>query len=127
MHPYRDNFLENIVFSYKYFENIDSVNVEVIGIHGVSETEDKINNTLRDFSIEEMYNSHHPELRDLLKIKQAYSKNYLKSLKEIFPDANLTEQEVYRLAFGVELNPEDFHKRPMSKFKFDILKELGIL
>ncbi len=74
-----------------------------------------------------MYDGHHSELEDLILIKKAYSTQYLDSLKRSFPDIKLANQDIYRLAFGTEYNSKDFHKRPLSKFKSDILKELGVI
>lgn len=126
-HPYEDDIINSIVFSYSHNISIDSLKIEVSGINSDPVLEKKINNTLNDFFIEEMYNSHHPELRDLLDIKRAYSENYLKSLKESFPEAKLADDEIYRIAFGTEINSFNFHKRPFSKFKYDILRELGVI
>lgn len=127
LHPYLDDLQGNILFTYSYQKTIDSVSVDVISIHDDADEEARIQNTLKDFYIKEVYNAHHTELKDLLRIKQAYSENYLKVLKDSFPGISLTDDEIYRLAFGVELNALDFHKRPFSKFKNDILKELEII
>lgn len=127
IHPYEDDILDSVMFSYTHIASIDSLKVELTGVNNDPDLEGRINRTLKDFYIEEMYNSHQPELKDLLTIKQTYSENYLKNLKESFPDTNLTDNEIYRLVFGVELDSSDFHKRPFSKFKYDILKELGII
>ena len=48
-------------------------------------------------------------------------------MAQFFPNRGLSKEETYRLLFGTELDAKDFHKRPMSKFKHDILKELGII
>lgn len=48
-------------------------------------------------------------------------------MADLFPKIGLSKEEDYRLLFDVELSEKDYHKRPMSKFKHDILKELGIL
>lgn len=127
IHPYVDNVIDSIVFSYSHDVSIDSLKIEVSAINSNVDLEQRINNTLRDFFIEEMYNAHHPELRDLLDVKKAYSENYLKSLKESFPGATLSDDEIYRMVFGTEINSFDFHKRPFSKFKYDILKELRVI
>lgn len=127
IHPYEDKIIDSVIFTYEYLHSIDTVKIRVVGVNSDSNLETRIQNTLVDFHIEEMYNSHHSELKDLLKIKQTYSENYLKSLKDNFPKAGLTDKEIYRLVFGVELNASDFHKRPFSKFKNDILKELKII
>jgi len=41
----------------------------------------------------------------------------------MFSGLELKDEETYPLAFGVEIDPKNFHKRPFSKFKYDILKE----
>ena len=87
----------------------------------------KIKRTCEEMSIDDMYNAHQYELDDLIKIKQAYSDKYLEKLKDAFPKANLSKEEIYRLVFGTEINIKNFHKRPMSKFKHDILKEIGVI
>ncbi len=86
--------------------------------------DDRAIRTFRDLNLETMYNAHISELQDLLLTRKAYSKNYLNNLISAYPNANLSYEEVYRLAFGTELNSKDFHKRPMSKFKKDIITEL---
>ena len=48
-------------------------------------------------------------------------------MMQVFPKAHLSFKEVYRLAFGVEYDETKFYKRPLSKFKKDILKELNLI
>lgn len=124
LHPYlpveKD---DDFQFSYEFVNSFEKYNV-LINSNGLGS---KHKNTLEFLKIDEMYNSHQDELDDIIKLKKAYSKEYLKKLKESFPGANLSDNEIYRLAFGVEFDKKDFHKRPMSKFKYDILKELGII
>lgn len=36
----------------------------------------------------------------------------------------MSKEEVYKNVFGIESKEKDFHKRPFSKFKYDILEEL---
>ncbi len=74
-----------------------------------------------------MYNAHHSELGDLIKIKEAYSDTYIEKMQQFFPDTKMSRAEVFRLLFGTEIDSNDFHKRPLSKFKHDILKDLGVL
>jgi hypothetical protein len=127
VHPYVDNITESILFSFKYSASINSVKVELTAVNSDKKLQQRIENTLTGFHIEEMYGAHEPELLDLIKLKQAYSENYLKTLRSAFPGIKLTDNEMYRLAFGVELSPKDFQKRPFSKFKYDILKELKVI
>lgn len=127
VHPYVDNITDSILFSFKYRSSIDTVKVELTAVNYDASLQQRIDNTLVDFHLEEMYEAHEPELLDLIKLKQAYSENYLKTLRSAFPGLKLTDNEMYRLAFGVELDPKEFQKRPFSKFKYDILKELKVI
>lgn len=124
IHPYMKNESgDDFAFTYHFKKSTREFEIQIqqIGLGA------KHKETLEFLKINEMYDAHQDELEDLLRIKQAYSKEYLKTLKSTFPGANLTDNEIYRFAFGVELEKTDFHKRPMSKFKNDILKELGII
>lgn len=123
IHPFVDNTTDNIVFSYKYSEtSINGVKISV------KSTCDRTQKNLKEFEIEEIYNSHSDIAFDLLKIRQTYSDQYLEVLsKQFLKDIRLPKDELYRLVFGTDLFSRDFHKRPMSKFKHDILKELGII
>jgi hypothetical protein len=51
---------------------------------------------------------------------------YLQELKTTYK-LKITDDELYRLAFGTYRQEADFHKRPFSKLKKDILKELGMI
>lgn len=112
-------------FNFNYFYKNSIAEYEVLIEKTGKGTKHK--DTLEFLKINEMYDAHQYELDDLVKLSQAYSTEYLSKLKSSFPEANLTEDEVYRLAFGTELNEKNFHKRPMSKFKYDILKALGVI
>ena len=49
---------------------------------------------------------------------------YIKTLFKDTFNSRLTEKEIYILIFGVEVEEKDYHKRPLSKFKHEIIKEL---
>lgn len=127
VHPYLDDVVDHIQFSFEYWISIDKYDVRVTSNHSDSKQKGRINKTLNAFKIEEVYNGHHPELDDLVRMSKAYSPEYLRILKTSFPNANLTDEQIYRFAFGTELNSDDFHKRPLSKFKHDILEQLGVI
>lgn len=95
----------------------------------VTDKDSKTYRTLEELKIEEIYNAHsNLELRDLLDLKYKYSENYLNDLfSNTFKKLKVSKSEAYRMVFGVESNEADFHKRPFSKFKKDILEELGII
>ena len=88
----------------------------------------KAKKTFDFFKINEIYNAHTDELRDLIKIRETFSDKYLEILStKILTGTNIGKSELYQLAFGVYLNEGDTVKRPFSKFKKDILTELGIV
>lgn len=120
-HPYQVNDA-SISFSYRY-----SVLNQKYQIYFKDPSNSEILRTCKDMFIDQMYDGHGEELHDLITLEREYSKDYLTSLRNAFPNIRLTDELIYRLAFGTELNKENFHKRPMSKFKNDILKELGII
>ena len=119
-HPFYKEDDQVFKFSYRK-ENVQDNNVRIL-----VEEDSKIDKTLKAFKIEEVYNGHsHLELRDLIELKHKYSKNYLDILfNKTFKSLKVGKKEAYRLVFGVEFEEEDFHKRPFSKFKKDILSEL---
>lgn len=118
IHPY---IKEKVDFNFTYHKTGFMKNeVKVNAVLG-----SKTDKTLKLFKIEEQFQAHSDfELKDLLDLKYKYSDNYLKLLADTF-DTKLNKNDVYRLFFGVELDDKDVLGRPMSKFKKDILKELG--
>lgn len=82
--------------------------------------------TIKFNKLREIYESNSErELKDLLDLRYKYSKNYLDILcNRTFESLNLSQEEAYRMIFGIEIKEQDFHKRPFSKFKKDIIEEL---
>lgn len=119
-HPYQQKE-GKISFGYRFIFG------DKIRVFFLNDSDSNIKSTCEEMYIDEMYEAHRYEIEDLIKTKKKYSTTYLKKLKSSFPEANLSDQDVYRLAFGVEMDKEDFHKRPFSKFKSDILKQLRLI
>jgi len=123
-HPYIDNALSDIRFTYKFSVKTKSgLMVKVI-----TPTPSKAKNTVDAFAIEQVYNSHTGELLDLLRTKQYFSDRYLSILKSnLLRNVIVSKEDLYRIVFGTEYDETNFVNRPFSKFKSDILKELGII
>tara|TARA_R110002020_G_scaffold347690_2_gene561364 strand:- start:36 stop:1106 length:1071 start_codon:yes stop_codon:yes gene_type:complete len=123
-HPYINNISNGeLTFSYGYDKKSSN---------GLKITLDTSNDSMKKvidiFKVEEAYNAHTDELRDLLKLKQLYSDRYLNILaNKTYSDLKISKEELYRLAFGAYFEDIDFRKRPFSRFKKDILKELEII
>lgn len=124
IHPYVENKIDEVVFSYKY----DSKGSNGLKVKLSAPNCNRTDRTLKDFSTRDVYDSHTDVLMDMLKTRQAYSERYLEILSNnLLNGVVKSKNELYRLAFGTELDAPDFKKRPMSKFKYDLLKELGII
>lgn len=118
-HPYAAVQNESFNFNYRH-KDLSIVNVTIGG------ATDRLARNFQDLNIQEVYDVHSPlELRDLLDLRYKYSENYIKKLLGVtLPSLQLTKSEAKRLIFGVEHEPDDYHKRPFSKFKNDILNIL---
>ena len=124
-HPY--NSINNFhpIFSYE-LKDYDSYKIK-IGFRGEFDEKGKFEESLKIFELENIYQAHEDEVKDLIKIRQAYSDKYIDMLNDSLEGVNLSKEEVYRLAFGVHYEEDKFDRRPLSKLKKDILTELGII
>lgn len=119
-HPYIED--KAATFSFSYFYN--SINQSIVIIKSKNE---KAKKTIEFNKINKIYETHsNRELNDLLKLRYKYSQNYLDILlnKTFTREFSMSHGEAYRIIFGIEINEEDYHKRPFSKFKKDIIDEL---
>ena len=124
LHPYVDSdLLRRFSFTYDYFKTLNKYNIKISHKYG----DKKAFTTFSDMNLQVMFNAHISELQDLIITKKAYSNSYLLNMIKAYPKANLSYEEIYRLAFGTEFKDEDFYKRPFSKFKKDILSELKLI
>lgn len=123
LHPYVD---ENISNSFTFSYTLNTISGYEISFSDELHLPNKTKKTLEDLGTKLVYRNHSQnELKDLIDLRQKYSDNYLeKLLKKTFGDLHISEQERYRLIFGIEIDEVNYHKRPMSKFKNDIIKEL---
>ncbi|SIT23532.1 MULTISPECIES: hypothetical protein [Chryseobacterium] len=119
-HPYLED--KTSTFSFSYF--FTSLNQPKAIIKSTSE---KAKNTIAFNKIDKIYEAQSDrELKDLLDLRYKYSQNYLNILlnKTFTREFSMSKEEAYRMVFGIETKEEDYHKRPFSKFKKDIIDEL---
>lgn len=125
-HPYNpiNNF--HPIFSYE-LKDYDSYKIK-IGFRGEFKEKKQFEKSLKIFELENIYQAHEDEVKDLIQIRRAYSDKYIDILNESLENKiHLSKEEVYRLAFGVHYEDDKFDRRPLSKLKKDILTELGII
>jgi hypothetical protein len=119
LHPYVDK----PEFKFTYYNKTFGT----YGFNIVSAPASKSFNTVTAFKIKEIYEMHEDEIEDLRKIKSAYSESYLTILASQFKGLSISEDEIYRLAFGTYNDEALFDRRPLSRMKRDILIELGMI
>lgn len=124
LHPYIDNSEKEFKFSYRLStENKAGLKMKIKTAKG-----SKAENTIRDLKLEDVYNSNISELDDLLKLRRYFSDRYLSILGDnLLKGIDISTEEMYRIVFGAAYKPDKFLQRPFSKFKKDILTELGII
>lgn len=81
---------------------------------------------INELSIIPMYAQHTAEAKELIFKARAYQEDYYESLIESFGGMGLDEGEMHRMIFGNYPDPEDFGKRPLAKFTYDLLQQLGV-
>ncbi|WP_430412151.1 hypothetical protein [Kordia sp.] len=124
LHPYVDKDISN---SYKFDYIFREAHVPEIFLRNNTLSGNKGKATFDALNLPFIYQGHSSkELKDLYDLRFKYSDNYLKSLLENTFDnhLSLSDNEKYRLIFGIELDAKDYHKRIMSKFKSDIIEKL---
>lgn len=125
IHPYLDKY-ENINFKFEYTPSIN--NTWGVKIDRVSNSRE--DNMIIDFKLEEIYNYHSDlELQDIMDFKIGYNDTYLNTLlnQMLFRFSDKSIEDIYRMFFGTEALKSKYLDRPMSKFKYDILKKLGVI
>lgn len=125
LHPYfMDNEEKKFNFSFRkkdFNDNNVKINISTLN----EDINNKINKTFDDLALRKIYNAHSDkELKDLLDLRYKYSDNYIEILINKTFNGIMSKEEIYRTIFGVEIKEEDYHKRPFSKFKHDIIEEL---
>lgn len=87
--------------------------------------------TIKDLKLNEIYRYHGElEVKDLMEFKDKYPDGYLKDLVDNVLKKScgtLTLGDVYRMLFGAEIEEARFLDRPLSKMKYDLLKDMGVI
>ncbi|WP_299547421.1 hypothetical protein [Seonamhaeicola sp.] len=123
LHPYVD---KKISSSYNFSYLPINLSTNKIILKTVNTFDRKATNTIRALNLSLIYKGHsEKELQDLIDLRYKYTENYLNILLDkTFNGLRVSKEERFRLIFGIEIEEDKYHKRIMSKFKNDIIKEL---
>lgn len=124
-HPYVKHNDNNLKMNFKFsYEHKDYSTFKFKIKHNNKFSKD----STEAFKLKEIYETHEDEITDLRRLRDVYSDKYLEMLKKnILRGTSISDEEIYRLAFGTHIDETKFDRRPLSKMKKDILEELGIL
>ena len=125
VHPYINTTEPKFRFSYKLLD-FDRQQGEVIIVNDSDPMEKA---TIELFQLRALYRYHsETELDDMLRIGLKNGKEYVEDyLMKIMSGLNISVADAYRSLFGADLYENISDERPLSKFKRDILSELGIM
>jgi hypothetical protein len=90
----------------------------------------KEDNTIKAFRLDEIYAVHGDlEVKDIMDLHDAYTSGYLQDMVTLLQNGNVryTKEQLYRMIFSAEMNPDQFLDRPFSKLKHDLLKFIGFI
>ena len=125
VHPYIATTPAEPGFKFRYKAQPDGKWAVVID----PSSDPKENRMVEEFKLEDVYSYHGElEVKDILEWKYQNNDIYLSQvLNGILSHYKISRADVYRMFFGTELEPVDSLKRPLSKLKRDILKQVGLI
>ncbi len=85
-----------------------------------------IQNNIEKMKIEEAYQIHDVEVKELLEKKKIYSRTQRQEFQDVLYKVNVSEQEIKLAVFGPKITRETMKTKPLGKMLSDLHKELGI-
>ena len=134
IHPYNEGFGNDAVFN--YHGSPSKGNITIITKDVKSGKKDRIDKSTRDLLTLTLYKTHSDIAKEIYDKTLNNSEDHFESLKDIFRDIPtcevheklpLSAEEFYQFYFGNYMNPNDFEKRPLAKFNYALIEELGIM
>lgn len=116
-HPYDWNpddveFTYNIVGT-EYLDNENDIEIQI-------RCNDNVKKQIEILYMTELYNGHKDVAQEIIKKVKYYNKSYIDCLFNQVGDLFENKEEIYRLLYGGYANPDEFGRRPLSKFIKDI-------
>lgn len=114
---------EELTFKYKPKEpeEYDQIQLYI-------DTKRKMENNVSVLKLRQAYEIHDEDVRELVIKRDMYIESQIEELEDVFQDAGVTvsAKEIKAMIFGTEIRPEEYGRRPLSKLRHDIMKELNI-
>lgn len=132
IHPYIGGFEEAGLFCYEP-RNLAaaqgaSEDLDILIHYARSAKGNRVKNNVQVLGLDEIYNESHKDyVREMIKKKYISNDAYLNNLIATYPDAQLSFEEAYQLAFGNYFNENEFYKRPLAKLTKDIAKDIDLI
>lgn len=114
-------------YEFNYFEDENKHPVVHIDYLKDGELSKKMRATFSDFKTETIYGAQMVELKDMIELANEYGEDYIDSLQKAFPNLDFRKERIYNILFNTTEIDENHHLRPLSKFRYDILKKLQII
>lgn len=133
IYPHRDSFEGKSHFQitnlaeYLNQKSTDNLNAKLNLINIIIDKliEDKVENSIKDFELNERYKYFSHYVEKLIENVQIYNESYNNVLIKSFDDL-ITEDRIKYAIFGANLSEEEYGKISLGKLKQDILYQLGI-
>lgn len=109
----------NVRFSYTF---LDSNKIKI----SINVSDKRIYNNIAAMEIENAYQIHDREIRELLDKKEVYSYTQIKEFQDMLGKVGLTEKKLTKMVFGEKITEEGMKTKPLGRMMRDLERELHI-
>lgn len=136
LNPFEDNIHNHISFNSNEIISRDELKNKDLDFFSEERTkiaininsdEERINEHLKTFNIEGLYNHHTDIVSDLYKKRVIYSDEYIDELLTKYGKIFQSREELVSLITCGYMSEEEINQRPLSKLVRDISEELGLI
>ncbi|MGY0374610.1 HNH endonuclease [Clostridium sp. JNZ J1-5] len=133
-HPYMD---KQDVYRFKTNFNLESKSINIDYLYGLSEefniqifdyfdenNANSIRESVETFHLKDKYENMSSFARHIIRKAYIYNNGYLKDFVEQYSDI-LNKKEIIKIIFDYE--DENFLNKPLSKFKYDLMREFYVI
>lgn len=122
INPYLMDKTQEITFEYDIL-GIDYLNDESQLKVKIKSSSNKALHDVNCLKLEELYNGHRDIVQEIIKKTRYYGPEYMMNILNEMDTLFEDKDELYRMLYGGYRNPDEFGKRPLSKFIKEIYEE----